>query len=177
MRGLDYYSEIVFEYHYYSDEGKTLGALGAGGHYSHLVKELGGPDLPGVGLSFGVDRLVEVLKEIEEDDNEEDYNSFVLFYLIPVGDVKIEDVYDVLMELRKQGGYSYDMYHEKKPLKTLIQKAKKRDARFLIFIGEDELKNNTLTIKNMKTEEQMVVNRQDAKQVIRSLFFSSMREG
>lgn len=176
VRGLDYYSEIVFEYHYFNKEGKTLGALGAGGHYSHLVQELGGPDLPGVGLSFGVDRLVEVLKEIEEDDEEEDYHSFALIYLIPVGDVEIEDVYEVLLSLRREGGYSYDMYHEKKPLKTLIQKAIKRKAKFLIFVGEDELKNNTLTIKNLETEEQTVVDRKDYKLVIRSLFFTSLRE-
>jgi histidyl-tRNA synthetase len=49
VRGLDYYSEVVFEYHYIAPDGKTIGALGAGGHYSHLVEELGGPNLAGVG--------------------------------------------------------------------------------------------------------------------------------
>lgn len=173
VRGLDYYSEVVFEYHHFDDNGETLGALGAGGHYSDLVKELGGPDLPGIGLSFGVDRLVQV---IHGDKDKEDYNPYTLFYLIPVGDVNLEDVYEVLTSLRHEGGFSLDMFNEKRPLKTLIRKAEKRNAKYLIFVGEEEIKNNTLTIKNMETQEQMVINREDYKQVIRSLFFSSLRD-
>lgn len=61
VRGLDYYSEIVFEFAYTSKKGVDYGALGGGGHYANLVKELGGPDLSGVGFSFGIERLYDIL--------------------------------------------------------------------------------------------------------------------
>ena len=63
VRGLDYYSETVFEFHYKSEKGNDYGAIGAGGHYGKLMNELGGPMLPGVGFSFGIERIVSVLKD------------------------------------------------------------------------------------------------------------------
>ena len=63
VRGLDYYSETVFEFHYNSSTGNDYGAIGAGGHYDKLMSELGGPSLPGVGFSFGIERIVSVLKD------------------------------------------------------------------------------------------------------------------
>lgn len=153
VRGLDYYSEIVFEYHYISSEGKTFGALGGGGHYSHLVEELGGPSLAGVGLSFGIERLVQVV------DTEKllfDAYPFLAFYIMPVGDVDIEKVYELNEKIHRLG-YPSEMAYENKALKSLFKKAERRSALFAVLIGQEELEKEVLTIKNMRTKEQTSV--------------------
>ncbi len=153
VRGLDYYSEIVFEYHYISSEGITFGALGGGGHYSHLVEELGGPSLAGVGLSFGIERLVQVV------DTEKllfDAYPFLAFFIMPVGDVDIEKVYELNEKIHRLG-YPSEMAYENKALKSLFKKAERRAALFAVLVGQEELEKEVLTIKNMRTKEQTSV--------------------
>ena len=85
VRGLDYYSETVYEFHYVSSNGNNYGAIGAGGHYGGLVKELGGPDVAGVGFSFGIDRLYSVLR----DDGllPDGLDNPIEMYVMPMGEV------------------------------------------------------------------------------------------
>ncbi len=161
VRGLDYYSEIVFEYHYISKEGKTFGALGAGGHYSHLVEELGGPNLSGVGLSFGIERLVQI---VEAEKLLFDAYPFLAFYIMPVGDVDLEKVYELNEKIHLLG-YPSEMAYESKALKSLFKKAEKRAALFAVLVGEEELKKEVLTIKNMRTKEQTSVTLADFENV------------
>ena len=153
VRGLDYYAEIVFEYHYISPEGKTLGALGAGGHYSHLVEELGGPDMAGVGLSFGIERLAQV---VASEGLFEEAFPLLAFYVMPIGDVKIEEVYQITEKIHHLG-YPVDMAFESKSLKALFKRAERRAALFAILVGSEELDKRLLTIKNMRTKEQSSV--------------------
>jgi histidyl-tRNA synthetase len=77
VRGLDYYNDVVFEIHQIDNK---YGALGAGGRYDSLVKEVGGPDLPAVGMAFGVDRLVMIMEEegMFEDENDINVDVFVM---------------------------------------------------------------------------------------------------
>jgi len=166
VRGLDYYSETVFEYHFISSKGKSLGALGAGGHYSNLVEELGGPKFEGIGLSFGVERLAQVL--IEEKIMPA-WFATVDFYVMPVEDVELEKVYAIAELLRKLG-YRTDVAYERKPLKTLFKKAERRNAYFAVIVGKDELAKNALTIKNMQTQEQSTVSIADLEAVAETLF-------
>ncbi|MFA6780781.1 MAG: histidine--tRNA ligase [Bacilli bacterium] len=153
VRGLDYYSEVVFEYHYISRDGKSFGALGAGGHYSHLVEELGGPNLAGVGLSFGIERLAQV---VENEKLLFDAFPFLAFYIMPIGDVNIEKVYELNEKIHRLG-YPSEMAYESKSLKALFKKAEKRSALFAILIGDEELEKEVLTIKNLRTKEQTSV--------------------
>jgi len=153
VRGLDYYSEVVFEYHYIAPDGKTIGALGAGGHYSHLVEELGGPNLAGVGLSFGVERLAQV---VASENLLFDAFPFLAFYIMPIGEVNIEKVYELNEKIHRLG-YPSEMAYESKALKALFKKAEKRSALFAILIGEEELEKEMLTIKNLRTKEQTSV--------------------
>ncbi len=157
VRGLDYYSEVVFEYHYIAPDGKTLGALGAGGHYSHLVEELGGPDLSGVGLSFGIERLAQV---IENENLLSEAFPLLAFYVMPVGEVDIEKVYEINERIHRLG-YPSEISYEVKQLKALFKKAERRAALFAILVGEEELKKQVVTIKNMRTKEQSEVALED----------------
>ena len=152
VRGLDYYSEVVYEFHYLSKEGNDYGAIGAGGHYGHLVKELGGPDVSGVGFSFGVERLYSVLK----DDNllPPSLNNPVEIYVMPIGDVAKPLAMQVATELRVSG-YRTDMCFEDVKLGNMFKRAERKGASFAVIIGENEVNNQEVIIKNMATQEQI----------------------
>jgi histidyl-tRNA synthetase len=83
VRGLDYYSEMVFEVHAISKEGNDYGALCGGGHYGGLVKELGGPDLPGVGFAMGIERIYSLMADNQMLNTLE---SGIDLYVMPVGE-------------------------------------------------------------------------------------------
>ena len=154
VRGLDYYSETVFEFHYTSKTGNNYGAIGAGGHYDKLVKELGGPDLPGVGFSFGIERLVSVLSDdglvnIEEDEG-------VAFYVMPLGIKSQVEALNVANVIRMLG-YATDMCFDDVKLSSMFKRAEKKHARYAVIIGENEINNNEVIIKDLSTQQQTTI--------------------
>lgn len=152
VRGLDYYSDVVFEYHYTSKKGNNYGAIGAGGHYSNLVKEMNGPELEGVGLSFGVERLFNILND---DEKEFELPSLdVVFMPLFKDDEHLNRIYNIVEKLRLYG-YSSEMLDFNKSIKTMFKIAQNKNAKFAIIIGEDEFNSNTVNIKNLseKTQE------------------------
>ncbi|MFA5421294.1 MAG: histidine--tRNA ligase [Bacilli bacterium] len=161
VRGLDYYSEVVFEYHYIAPDGKTIGALGGGGHYSHLVEELGGPNLSGVGLSFGIERLAQV---IASERLLSEAFPLLAFYVMPVGEIDLEKIYHITEKIHRLG-YPCEMSYEVRPLKTLFKRAERRAALFAVIVGSEELEKNVITLKNMRTKEQSVVALDDFERV------------
>ena len=157
VRGLDYYSETVFEFHYVSSKGNNYGAIGAGGHYDKLVQEIGGPDVPGVGFSFGVERIVSVLTD---DDIIKDYkglNEGLDAYVMPIGTICQEYAIEVAEELRLNA-IKTDICFDDVKLANMFKRAEKKLAKLAIIVGEDEMKNNKVIIKNMETKEQNIVN-------------------
>ena len=153
VRGLDYYSETVFEFHYVSNKGNDYGAIGAGGHYDKLVHEIGGPDAPGVGFSFGVERLVSVLCDdglLEQTDLPLDA------YVMPLGIESQKNALMVANELRVLG-YRVDMCYDDVKLGNMFKRAEKKQAKLAIIIGEEEIKNESVVLKNMETKEQITV--------------------
>ena len=154
VRGLDYYSHVVFEYHFISEDGTNLGAIGAGGHYDNLVKEVGGPQLSSVGLAFGIERLNLLLKEINIDN----YEKLDLdVYLIYMDEQYKSEVFNLCQHLRNNG-FKCDMSFERKSLGASFKIATRKNAKFAIIIGEDEINNQTLKLKNLLTQEQIDVN-------------------
>lgn len=153
VRGLDYYSDTVFEFHYVSNKGNNYGAIGAGGHYDKLVKELGGPDVPGVGFSFGVERLVSVLSD---DDLLPELNNNLDAYVMPIGEESQEFALNVADDIRLLG-YRVDMCFDNVKLGNMFKRAEKKGAKLAVIIGEEEIKNNKVIIKNLKTTEQFDV--------------------
>lgn len=157
VRGLDYYSETVFEFHYLSNKGNNYGAIGAGGHYDKLVKEIGGPDLPGVGFSFGIERIASVLS----DDGLMPNESLSLdAYVMPIGEESFGYAMNVADEIRLLG-YSVDMCFDNVKLGNMFKRAEKKNAKLAIIVGEDEIKNNKVIIKNMQTQVQIMADYDD----------------
>lgn len=153
VRGLDYYSETVFELSYRSKKGNDYGALGGGGHYGNLLSELGGPKLPGVGFSFGIERIYSVLKD---DDLLKDEENCLFAYVMPIGKAAGLRAIDVANTLRMEG-YASDVCFDDVKMGAMIKRALKKKAHFAIIIGEDEINNDTVTIKNLSNQEQINV--------------------
>ena len=157
VRGLDYYSETVFEFHYQSQNGNNYGAIGGGGHYHKLVKELGGPDLPGIGFSFGVERLYNVLKDdglLPEDEDK------VFVYMMPMG-LEARKLALALAGDLRMSGYITDYCFDDCKLSAMFKRAEKKEAKYAIIIGDNEVNNNKVVIKDLNKQEQIEVPTED----------------
>ena len=173
VRGLDYYSETVFEFHYKSAKGNDYGAIGAGGHYGSLMKELGGPDLPGVGFSFGIERVVSVLSD---NDLLNDIAYELDAYIMPLD--KSLDLYaqEVAVILRNSGGYKVDVCFDNVKLGNMFKRATTKNAKYAIIIGEDEAKAESVVLKDLATQEQQTVKIEDLVDKLDELYESSYPE-
>lgn len=147
VRGLDYYTGTVFEITH-EDLG-AQDAIGAGGRYNSLVKELGGPDAGAIGFAFGVERLALVTKFAAQ-------SSKKLVYLVSLGEPAKKEGLKILDNLRKNG-IICDTDYEGKSLKGAMRKADDLGAKAVLILGDDELKNNVVTLKNMVSGEQKQV--------------------
>ncbi len=140
VRGLDYYTRTVFEA--VSDE---LGvAVIAGGRYDYLVEEFGGPPTPALGFAVGVERLMLLVDEPPRD--------YELYFVIPFGDVhsyalKVADI------LRKKGKV-VELSYRKGGLRKQLELANKLSADYAVIIGEDEMREGAVSLKDMRTGEQ-----------------------
>jgi len=149
VRGLDYYTRTVFEISH-SDLG-AQDALGAGGRYDDLMHQLGGPELGAMGFAFGVERLLLVAKSPAQQATNKN-----LAYVIALGDEARKESLKLLANLRKNG-IAADTDYENKSLKGAMRRANDLEAKFTLIIGDNELKNNVITLKNMASGEQKEV--------------------
>jgi len=152
VRGLDYYTGTVFEITH--PELGSQDAIGAGGRYNNLVEELGGSKTGAVGFAFGVERLMLAIKSNPENKPEK------LVYLITLGEEAKKFGVKLLADLRSKG-IPADSDYEGKSLKGAMRKANDLSAKFVLIIGDNELKNNSITLKNMLSGEQKEVNLND----------------
>jgi len=145
VRGLDYYNRTVFEISH--PELGSQDAIGAGGRYNNLIQELGGPDLGGIGFAFGVERLLLAAKNIPVNlDNK-------LVYLIPLGAQAKSNSAKILNSLRLNGIPS-DTDYLNKSLKGAMRAANDAHAKYVLILGDDELKKNIITLKDMASGTQ-----------------------
>lgn len=151
VRGLDYYNRTVFEI-----TSKNLGSQNAvcgGGRYDSLVKNLGGEDVPAIGFAMGMERLASL---IGSKDSEK-LTAFVVCNDMPEG-IKLTE------ELRSNGiSAEFDLTNKK--FVKQLEKASKI-AKYAVILGEDEIKSNTVTIKNLETSEQKTVDRKEAVKIM-----------
>lgn len=150
VRGLDYYSEVVFEIHAKSDEGHDYGALCGGGHYSGLVRDFGGPELSGVGFAIGVDRIVSLMEEL---DLFPDLGEGIDVYVMPIGETMVETAFALVTTIRAYG-YKAETPLQSGKLGTFFKKATRRGAKFALILGEDELNRGVAQLKDLSSQEQ-----------------------
>ncbi|OQC09894.1 MAG: Histidine--tRNA ligase [Tenericutes bacterium ADurb.Bin087] len=153
VRGLDYYSGIIFEFVYIPPSGKDYGAIGGGGRYDKLVEELGGPSLEGVGFAFGLERLYHILNEEGKLEHTAVKDDFIL---VAIGEEARTSGYSLLTALRANGLRGI-MNFEDKSFKSLFKIAENRGARVALILGEAEIKNEVVGVRNLETQEQVEV--------------------
>ncbi|HET9406956.1 MAG TPA: histidine--tRNA ligase [Candidatus Sulfotelmatobacter sp.] len=153
VRGLDYYTRTAFEF--------THGALGAqnailgGGRYDGLSEAIGGPPAPGIGFAIGEDRLV---MTVQEKTSAESVLSKPGAYIAPVGAGMNGEAARLARELRQQD-LVIELGDEKFRLKKSFELAEKAGAKYILIVGENEVKADAFTLKNLATGEQISVPR------------------
>lgn len=149
VRGLDYYSNTVYEV-VRSDDLGAQSSIGAGGRYDGLMKQLAGPDLPGVGFGTGVERIIQSMMEekcLPEQESKLD------FYVIPLAEEVKTTCFHHLMTLRRSGATAL-LHYKNYNAKKAFQEAVEHKARFALIVGEEEEKNKRVKIKDLATREE-----------------------
>lgn len=150
-RGLDYYTGAIFEVK--ADEAQ-MGSIGGGGRYDNLTEVFGVKNVPGIGVSFGLDRIYLVMEELNLFP--EDAVSKVEYLFANFGGEETLEAMKLIAELRNKG-ISAELYPENAKLKNQFNYAEKKGIKNLVFLGEEELKNQTVTYKNLEAGEQKTV--------------------
>ena len=160
VRGLDYYTKTVFEF---LDPDTGL-ALLAGGRYDLLVKEIDGKnDVPGLGFASGIERLVSVMENAGHSFGKERTPDI---YLANIGDAALDAAENIAEGLRAEGIFAEtDLMG--KSLKAQMKYADKVKARFSAVIGDDEVKNKKLTLRNMENGDSTDVAFDDIAKIIK----------
>jgi len=151
VRGLAYYTGIVFEVH---DVAGELRAICGGGRYDNLLRDFGGPPIPATGMGMG-DRVLEILLE-EKGQLDRQAPKRQLDYFVTCIGVFGEDAWRVVGKLRSMG-YSANFSYKMGGLSRQLKEASAQNAKKCIIIGEEELKEDKIRIKDMATGEQELV--------------------
>ena len=147
-RGLNYYTGIIFEV---KAKNVQIGSIGGGGRYDDLTGLFGVPDIPGVGISFGVDRIYDVMEELNLFPEDVFTGTQVLFFNLGVKESK--KAFGLVQQLRSKN-IRCEIYHETVKFDKQFKYAEKKKIPFVVIIGEEEIKSNTCKIKNISTGEQ-----------------------
>lgn len=153
VRGLDYYTHVVFEVEANVEGFGAQNVLCGGGRYDNLVSTLGGPETPGVGFALGMERL---LTALDYEKIELPIEDFIDAYIIPMDDASISYSISILNALRLSG-FKTDIDYNSRNLKSNFKQADKLNSNYVIIIGENEIKTNILTIKDNHTKEEYKV--------------------
>jgi len=142
-RGLDYYTGAIIEV---VANNVNIGSIGGGGRYDNLTGVFGLDNMPGVGISFGFDRICLVLDTLNLFPELKNSNTQVLF--ANFGESEAFYAYKLLYVLRTKGIKS-ELYPSDEKMKKQMQYADKKGVEYVVMIGEDEIKQNLITVKNM----------------------------
>lgn len=150
-RGLNYYTGAIFEV---KAKDVSIGSITGGGRYDNLTGIFGKPGLSGVGISFGADRIYDVLNALDLYPKETINSTQILF--INFGEKETAYCLPLVNEARSHG-ISAEMYPDAVKMKKQMSYANAKQIAFVAMAGENEMKENKITLKNMETGEQMLV--------------------
>lgn len=146
VRGLDYYTDTVFEIVYDNSSLNAASTICGGGRYDNLVESLGGPNTPAFGYAIGVERLMIVLKELGKVK----LNKKVDIYVMNLGS---NEYSFEIVDLLRNNGFIVETDYFGKTLKSQFKIVDNINPSYVIIIGEDEAKGNYLTVKDNVTKE------------------------
>lgn len=156
VRGLDYYTGTTFEIRD-KDDPQKLTSLGGGGHYDGLIKLYGGPDTPAIGFAGGVERVVEKLKS---EEIKLPSQSKTDIFLVQIGKKAQKKVMSLISELSEKH-YSVGCAVGKETLSAQLKVANKVRAKLALIIGQREMLDKTIIVKDMIEATQETVDQDD----------------
>jgi len=161
VRGLDYYTKTVFEIIMQSPRGPI--ALCGGGRYDGLAREIGGPDMPGVGFGIGTERI---LLELGNQGITPEAPNVIDVFVASLGEEGRLPAFELSMSLRREG-LSVDFDHMQRSLKAQFRYADKQGVRVMVIVGGEEFSRGMFKIKNMASGEETEVPLKQAANVIK----------
>ena len=162
-RGLNYYTGTIFEAA--APSTVKIGSIGGGGRYDDLTGLFGLPGIPGVGISFGLDRIYDVLEELNLFPKEMEVSTQALFF-----NMGAEENFYVLRQMQtlRQQGIACELYHEPVKLDKQFKYAERKNIPYVVIIGSIEKNNEEAQVKNLISGKQVTVKIAEL-----PLFFSS----
>ena len=154
VRGLDYYNHTAFEIMSDAEGFGAITTLCGGGRYNGLTQEIGGPETPGIGFAFSIERFIAALQAEKVDlpiKNELDC------YFVSLGE-QAQDYTVKLLQSLRLAGFSAERDYLNRKLKAQMKAADRLNAKFVAILGEDELKANKINVKIMESGEQRELN-------------------
>ena len=148
-RGLNYYTGTIFEAKAPADV--QMGSIGGGGRYDDLTGLFDVPNIPGVGISFGVDRIYDVLEELNLFPEDLQRGTKALFFNL--GEQESLFALNCMQELRKNG-ISCELFHENVKMDKQFKYADKKNIPFAVIIGSKEMGSGEAVVKNLQTSVQ-----------------------
>ncbi len=149
VRGLDYYMRTTFEL--ITDRLGSQNAIGGGGRYNGLVRDLGGPDVPAIGFAVGMERLILLLQQEQQRKV-----RAPLFFIASLGEEPRASAFEIVQRLRGRG-LEAEMDYEGRSLKSQMRRADKSGARYVLILGEDELIGRQIQLRDMQTKTQALL--------------------
>ena len=159
VRGLEYYTGLVFEVELttkvVNDKGKEVifGSVAGGGRYDKLIARFGKEDVPATGISIGIDRLIYAIEQFDKIQSNKK-PLIIIANLIP-GQISN---YLSIAEVVRDEGYACEIFYGSNNLSKQLKYSDKRKASLVIIIGEDEIKNKTISIKNLTVGKELSKN-------------------
>ena len=147
-RGLNYYTGIIFEI---KAKGVQMGSIGGGGRYDDLTGLFGVPNVPGVGISFGVDRIYDVMEELKLFPEEVETGTKVLFFNL--GEAESKAAFSLMQQLRDKGIAS-EIFHENAKFDKQFKYADKKGIPYAVIMGTKELQEGNCIVKDLRKGEQ-----------------------
>lgn len=150
-RGLNYYTGIIYEV---KAKDVQIGSIGGGGRYDNLTGLFGVPDMPGVGISFGLDRIYDVMEELDLFPANINQSTEVLFFNL--GEIESRYAFGLMQKLR-ECEISCELFYEDSKLDKQFKYASKKNISYAVIIGSVEMEQGNCIIKNLATSEQQTI--------------------
>lgn len=150
-RGLNYYTGTIYEV---KALGVQMGSIGGGGRYDDLTSLFGVPNIPGVGISFGVDRIFDVMEELQLFPATVQTGTQVLFFNL--GAQECRKAFELMQQLRSRG-VACELFHEQAKFDKQFKYAEKKGIAYAVILGDQELANQTCTVKNLSAGTQETI--------------------
>ncbi len=163
VRGLDYYTHTTFEV--VSGSVGSQSALCGGGRYNLLVKELGGPDLPGVGFAAGMERILLACENEKSFAPEEEK---IDLYMVALEKGLENFIYGAAVKFRRNG-VCVDVDYLSRSVKAQMREANRTNAKYVLLIGGEEFLRGEVVLKNMSNGEQKIFDKNDFEKILSSI--------